>query len=99
MTTGNSTSIGVERREDFSCLLPFSNYPNCNFKIPTEGAQSIKHLTLGFSSGHDLIGPGIEPYTGLHAQRGVCLKDSLPLPLPQCACSLSFKQINVFLKK
>ena len=30
-------------------------------------AQSGKHLTLGFSSGHDLVVCGFEPYIGLHA--------------------------------
>ena len=36
MSTGNSTSIGVERREDFSCLLSSSDCPNCNLQISTE---------------------------------------------------------------
>ena len=29
--------------------------------------DSVQHLTLGFSSGHDLAVPGIEPCGGLHA--------------------------------
>ena len=28
-------------------------------------AQSVKRLTLGFSSGHDLTVHGFEPYVGL----------------------------------
>ena len=28
-------------------------------------AQSVKHLTLGFSSGHDLMVGGFEPHIGL----------------------------------
>ena len=35
-------------------------------------AQLVEQMTLGFSSGHDLIGGGIEPCVSLHAQWGVC---------------------------
>ena len=39
-------------------------YPHTAFKKADEGAwgaQSVKRLTLGFRSGHDLLVHGIEP--------------------------------------
>ena len=63
--------------------------------------QSIEHLTLDFSSGHDLVLPGFEPHAAFCAdssEPGACfrfcvslslsLSLSLCLPLP-CLCSLS----------
>ena len=40
-------------------------------------AQMVKHLTLGFSSGHDLMVCGIEPYVGLCADSAEPVWDSL----------------------
>ena len=59
-------------------------------------AQSIKGLTLGFCSGHDLTVGRFEPHIGLSTAgaRPVwdCLSLPLSLPLP-CFLCLS-KQIN-----
>ena len=44
-------------------------------------AQSVKHLTLGFSSGHDVMVHEIEPLVGLHADSTEPAWDSLPLSL------------------
>ena len=54
-------------------------------------AQSVKPLTLGFGSGNDLIGHGIEPRetSGSVLNRGSLLGESLPLPLPPLMCTLS----------
>ena len=60
-------------------------------------AQSVKHLTLDFSSGHNLTVPGIEPGVELHADSAEpawysLSLSSLSLPLPNsCALSLSLK--------
>ena len=45
-------------------------------------AQSAKHLTLGFGSGQDFLGCGIEPYVRLLAQQGVCLQILSLCPYP-----------------
>ena len=58
------------------------------------GASVAQSVELN-SWSHDLTGHGIEPCIALHAQQGVCFKDSLPLPLPP----LSLFQINKSLKK
>ena len=57
-------------------------------------AQSVKHLTLGFSSGHDLTVHEFEPHIGLHVDRvsllGILsLSFSLALPLIILSPSLS----------
>ena len=57
-------------------------------------AHSVKGLTLGFSSGHDLMGLEIELNDGLCVQGGL-LKHSLPLPLLLCACMLSLSLISL----
>jgi len=45
-------------------------------------AQSVKHPTLGFGSGHDLTHDrGIEPRVGLCAQRGSLLQILFALSL------------------
>ena len=67
-------------------------------------AQSVKHPTLGFGSGHDLTVCGFKPHVGLHtdsagpAWDSLSLSLSLSLPLflslsapPVCSCSLSLK--------
>ena len=53
-------------------------------------AQSVKHETLDFGSGHDLAVGEIEPRIGLHVDSVEPSWDSLSpsLPLP-CLCSLS----------
>ena len=43
------------------------------------GAQSVKHPTLDFGSGHDLRVREIEPHTGLHADSTEPAWDSLSL--------------------
>ena len=48
-------------------------------------AQSVKCLTLGFGSGHDLMGQEIKPHIKLPAQQGVCLIFSPSAPPPTCA--------------
>ena len=65
-------------------------------------AQSIKHPTLGFGSGHDLTVCEIELHVGLCADSTELAWDSLsPLFLPfPCSLSLSLsKQINLKKKK
>ena len=44
-------------------------------------AQSLRHLTLDFSSGHDLRGHEIKPRVELCTGHGVCLISPLTLPL------------------
>lgn len=56
--------------------------------------QLVKHLAPDFSSVHDPMGPGTGPPVGESAYQGICLKDSLPLFLPQLThtpLSFSFK--------
>ena len=45
-------------------------------------AQSVKHLTLVFGSGHDLTAREIEPHVGLLVVRAEPAGDSLSLPHP-----------------
>ena len=45
-------------------------------------AQLVKCLTLGFSSGRDLMVHEIEPHVELHVVGMEPAWDSLPLPLP-----------------
>ena len=45
-------------------------------------AQSVKHLTLDFGSGHDLIVCGLEPHPGLCAESVEPAWDSLSPSLP-----------------
>ena len=92
-------------RVEVSNCLPFSlflclefltsSYPHFFHSLADRGAwvaQSVKHLTLDFSSGHDLTVCEIEPRalgSTLSAQSlpGVL---SLPLSLPfHCSCMLS----------
>ena len=71
-------------------------------------AQSVKHLTLGFSSGHDLRvmisgswsqGGEIEPWVRLCAQRGVCsLSFSLSHLRPPTLLVHKLSKIKSFLK-
>ena len=47
-------------------------------------AQSIEHLTLDFSSGHDLVLPGFEPHAAFCAdssEPGACFRFCLSLSL------------------
>ena len=53
-------------------------------------AQSVKCLTLGFSSGHDLMVQEFEPCIRLFADSVEPAWDSLSLTLPDL-CSLSFR--------
>lgn len=67
---------------------------NWSVKGPLGGSVA-EHLTVGFSSHHDLVRGGMESHAGLHAQRGVCLEtlslDSSPQLL---SLTFSLKQIN-----
>ena len=57
-------------------------------------AQSVKHPTLGYGSGHDLMVYEFEPHVGLHDDSAELAWDSLYLPLsapPLLALSLSLK--------
>ena len=56
-------------------------------------AQSVKHLTLDFSSGCDLTVCGVKPHIGLHAGHRACFLLSLcpspsapPLLTHACVC-------------
>ena len=60
-------------------------------------AQLVEHLTLDFSSTHDLMVHEIEPWVGLYVDSAEPDWDSLSLslslslsapPLPTCACPL-----------
>ena len=64
-------------------------------------AQSVKRLTLDFSSGHDLRVREFEPHTGLCADSGEPAWDSLspPFSVPPLLTSCLSKQINKLLKK
>ena len=61
--------------------------------------QSVKHLTLGFGSGHDLVGCGIEAHVRLCPDSTEPAWDSLSsfLSVPS-PCTLSLK-INKLKKK
>ena len=70
-------------------------------------AQSVKHLTLDFSSGHDLTVRGFEPHTGLCAQSTEPALDAVSLSLLlqhmhilslSLSLSLSKTYINVKIK-
>ena len=56
-------------------------------------AQSVKWMTLGFGSGHDLTVHELKPYIGLCGDSEKAAWDSLSLPvcLPLPALSLSLK--------
>ena len=49
--------------------------------------QLVKHLTVGFGSGHDLSVQGLSPLMGVYLR-------ILPLPLPFLVFVLSLKSIN-----
>ena len=65
-------------------------------------ARSVKHLVLGFSSGHNLMAHGFEPHTGLCTNGEEPIWDSLSAP-PLLLCTfslfLSLLLINKHLKK
>ena len=64
------------------------------YRCPTGAyvAQSVKCLTLDFSSGHDLAVRETEPCVELYADSGEPAWDSLSLSLSFCpSLSLSFK--------
>ena len=68
------------------------------------GGLWVKHLTLDFDSGHDLMAHGFEaPNWALRSQRGACLGFSLSpplsLPLPTHALSLSLKTNGPIFKR
>ena len=58
-------------------------------------AQSVKHLTFGFGSGHDLAVCEFEPYTGLHTSGMEPAWDSLSAPPPFALNLSQDKQINI----
>ena len=65
-------------------------------------AQSVKHPTPDFGSGHDLTVPEIEPRLGLHTNSAKPAWDCLSLPLSALpplaharALSLSLSKINI----
>jgi len=78
----------------------------CYWKHECKGTwviESVKHPTLGFSSGHglmshDLMGLEIEPCVRLHTQQGVCMK-ILSLCSSPHSLSLPLSKINKPLKK
>ena len=53
------------------------------------GARSVKHPTLGFSSGRDLTVREIEPHVGLCVDGAEPAWDSLSVPLSAHAHALS----------
>ena len=66
----------------------------------TQVAQSVKPLSLGFGSGHDLVVHGIEPQVRLCTDSMEPAWDSLSLSLcpSPLVLSLSQKYINIFYK-
>ena len=66
-------------------------------------AQSVKHLTLDFSLGHDLRIHGIEPHVGVCADSAEPAWDSVSLPslsaTPLLVLSLFLSKINTLSKK
>ena len=59
-------------------------------------AQSVKHPTPDFSSGHDLMVHGFEPHVGLHANGVESAWYSLPHSLcPYPPNKHTFKKINI----
>ena len=59
-------------------------------------AQLVKRLTLGFSSGHDLIVPKFKPHFELCADSAEPAWDSLS---PSLSASLSLKNKRINIKK
>ena len=55
-------------------------------------AQSVKHLSLDFSAGHDLMVREFEPHIGLTAVSTEPAWDPLSSHL---SCGLSFSEINI----
>ena len=86
------------KHNEFSCMFK---------KVSNWGAGVVKHLTLNFSSGHDLTVHEIKPQEGIHTNSAKSAWDSLSLSLSPslsasppllCIHSLSLK-INKLLKK
>ena len=76
----------------FNGMLTYVIYIDKNYGGPWV-AQSVKHPTLGFGSGHDLRVCGFEPCAWLCADSAGPAWDSLflslSLPLPPLSLSLS----------
>ena len=65
-------------------------------------AQLVKHLTLDFDSGHDVMVYGTELHIGLCIEWGACLGFSLSLslcPFPTLSFSLKINKLKKFLNK
>ena len=60
----------------------------------TRVAQSVKHLTLHFSSGHELTVHGLEPNVRLCTDSTEPALDSLSLPLPLSLCPSLSPKLN-----
>ena len=56
--------------------------------------QWVKHLTLDFSSGHDLTVHEFKPHVGLCADRAEAFSLPLSLPLPHSLSKYINKQTN-----
>ena len=82
----------------FVCLFCFDS--NKEGKTQMRGiwvAQSVKHLTLGFCSGHELMVCEFEPRIRLCAESAEPARDSLSLSLSLCSFpvhSVSVSNIN-----
>ena len=72
-----------------SVILQFKNNKNWSAWV----AQELRYLTLGFDSGHDLMGRGIEPHVRLGAQQEIGLKIFSPCSRPHTH-TLSLKLIS-----
>ena len=62
-------------------------------------AQSVKHLTLDFGSGHDLTVPEIEPCIRLCADSSEPAWDSLSLSLSLCPFPTHVVSVKINLRK
>ena len=81
-------------------VFRFLTFTVCDLKFlwleGTRVAQTVKHLTLDFSSGHDPMVREIEPCIGLSDDRVEAAWDSLSpslSPPPSCARALSLSQL------
>ena len=92
-----------EPQKSINCLQLHTTPVNLKNRMLSErgawGAQSVKRLTLDFSSGHDLMVCGIEPHIGLYADSTEpawdFLSPSLLVPAHLvCTVSVSFSKIN-----
>ena len=79
-----------------------ANWGKCLQNVQWDGglwvAQSVKRLTLGFDSGHDLAVRGFEPCVGLHADSVEPVWDSLSSPLSSLSLLVCVRSLSLSVK-